>query len=231
MPLRRDGGRTDDAGVGTEFGKAEGWARPATQVRVGGCFEPVEVEASDGGHAASEDERAGVEGLDEVGEADAGEVGGIVDDAEGPFVTLAGEVEDVLGREGASEHVRAVTRDGPAGSESFEAAVVPVTADRSARQDGRVANLAGGTVCASNDAVTEKQASTNPGGEGDVDAAVEITRGAVAMLGIAGGVGVVFEGDGTVETVCDGFDDGSVLHAGNVGGEEDRAGLEVEGAG
>src|SRR5690606_29545697 len=136
--------------------------------------------------AAAQHERLGIEDLHEVGDADAGEPRRGVDDAEILALARTRLFEGLQGAGRSTDDVRRVARHGSAGRDRLEAAGVPVAAQWSSGQQGHVTYLPRQAVGATDEPVAKEEPPTDTRRQRYVDAGVELTRGAVKVLGVAG---------------------------------------------
>lgn len=243
-----DGG-AGDAGVVAEFGgfDLDAFHGAGHDVFFGGF--------DDGGHhlgfegfddAAADDDDLGVEDVDEVGDADAGGFGGLFDDLFDEFVAFANGFAEIAaahvgeaGPEGIGEDgFLAVfhggldlAKDGGAAGEGFKAAAIAAAAFGAVDFDDHVANLAGSEVVADVEVAVDDDAAADAGADEDADEVLGLGF-VFAVEGAEGAdVAVVADEDGDGEAFLQLFLKRDVFPPGKVGGEDDFAGIGIDGAG
>ncbi len=81
------------------------------------------------------------------------------------------------------------------------------------------------------DAAAGDDAAADAGAEGEQDQVFDVAAGAHPLFALGGGVGVVFEDDGSFEALGEFVADGVLVEAEQVVGADDDAAVEVDEAG
>jgi len=197
------------------------------------------------GHAPADDDDLGIEHVEQVRDAGAEELGGVVHHLERELVPvvrglvhrLRGDLRGVTTHVAGQAGLRAglhpldgAQRDVRPGGVGLEAAVVAAFAAAPFGVDRGVADLARDVRCAVVQPAVEDETPADPGADGDADGVATSARGADPPLAQHRAVGVVVELGREAEPVADDLAEGEV-HPAEVGGEEHDAALGVERAG
>ena len=152
-------------------------------------------------HATTDDDVIDVVGHDQEMDRPGQPATDVVDELAGGGVAAGGGGVDVLRRPGLHAGGGGAPGDRGTGGEGLEAARLAARAERTARVDDGVADLAGEAAGATVEPAVEHDAGRDPGADGEVGevAAVDAVSDAAPVQAERGGSGVVLDDDRPAE--------------------------------